>query len=114
MINRLSKVTRTISVLALFVISSKALGSTIRSCEGKTNRCVAELKQGLVGDLVVIMDTKGRPIARGKIVKKQGLFGSVEINPLSGKEVYPGALVKVELDSTSSSLPLASSLGFSE
>ncbi len=80
---------------------SSALAATIYSCNDDGKRCVVKQLDGSIGNLVTVMDSKARVVAKGKVLRKKGTYAVISLDEIF-KEIRKGYPVMVDLENEGS------------
>ncbi len=97
-----------IAFVALLLAGYSEAASVYSYSCTESSRCVIKVEEGMVGDHIKILNEKARPIASGRILKRNGAYADVSITKAS-QTVRKGYPVIVSMDSRSSSLQWAAS-----
>lgn len=100
-ISRSNLFAKSLLVVSLFAVASPALAGSVHSCKTsyqrvgqtqdirKVSRCVLNLSEGRVGDVVEIKNPYNYVIATGKIIRKKGRYTVVVLKDIF-KDVKSG------------------------
>lgn len=111
--NPILRIFLNVAVLSLLLSANGAQAAAVHSCSKNGSKCIIKLQEGVVGDVVQVLDEKARIVGEGRIVKIKGTFGVIEVNP-ANSAIRRGYPVIVSVEKHESSLQWAATFSDEE